>query len=130
MKTLDIPTLQRIITDIDRFERDLQEAIKDEKDAQIMYAKIVQSAEALGRSIPDSVFGSKTYPNYMVESSRTTQEIIREESIHERKFSAICTGIINLKQRAQDQLRQLIADEQRKKSQTPEGYYGPYKLRR
>ena len=113
----NISMLERSLTDIEKFEKDLQEAVKDEKDAQTMYGRITQSAEALGRALPESAYGAKVYPNYMIESVRMLKDIIREESVHERKFTANIAGMQTVKQRLREAIQKCkrdAQDEQRK----------------
>ena len=114
----NISALERSLKDIEKFEKDLQEAVKDEKDAQIMYGRITQSAEALGRTLPESAYGgAKVYPNYMIESARMIKDIIREESVHERKFTANLAGMQTVKQRLREEIQKCKRDaeeEQRK----------------
>jgi len=113
-----VPALERSLKDIEKFEKDLQEAIKDEKEAQTMYGRITQSAEALGRALPDSAYGgAKVNPNYMVESARMIKDIIKEESVHERKFTANLAGMQTVKQRLKEEIQKCKRDaeeEQRK----------------
>jgi len=118
-KKEDIPALEQSVRDIEKFEKDLQEAVKDKKDAQIMYGRITQSAEALGRTLPDSAYGGakQVYPNYMMESAKMIKDIIREESVHERKFTANLVGMQTIKQRLKEEIQKCKRDaeeEQRK----------------
>jgi len=150
MTKADIQILEQSIRDIEKFEKELQEAVKDEKEAQTMYGRIIQSAEALGRTLPDSAYGgAKVNPNYMIESARMIKDIIREEAVHERKFTANLTGMQTVKQRLKEEIqkckrdaeeerrkkededRRKREDEQRKRAAPlSEGYHGPYRLRR
>ena len=140
----NIPALERALIDINKFEQRLKEAIRDEKDAQTMYANIVQNAEMLGRTLPEF--------EPLVESARTINGIIREEATHERKFIAMLSGMGTIRQRVKDKItevrnkenedRRKKQDEERKKQDNDRrkredehrkklsvGYYGPYSSR-
>ena len=134
MKSSDIPALERALIDIDKLEREIQEAIKDEKDAQTMYANIVRSAENFRKTESVSLIGlnfSCRAP--LNDTARTTQEIIRDESAHERKFTAMLSGMGTLKQRVRDKITEVQKKEdeaRRAAAKLSEGYHGPFRLRK
>ena len=71
----DIKTLRDTLADIDKFIKKLGDAIKDEKDSQVMYIAMTKDATQMGRIEP-----AFTRMNTLISA------ITRDETRHEREY--------------------------------------------
>jgi len=124
-----ISKLEQSLKDVEKFEKDIWEAIKDEKEAQRMYEPIAHSADNLSQALQQFSFSPM---------AREIRNIIRDETGHERAFASMFNStqqykrsLIDEIQKRKDSLQHSKKEEdERKRSVLKEGYHGPFRLRK
>lgn len=105
---IDISTLEKKLNEIEKFEKRIQDSIKDEREAQPMYRGMAQDAGAIGKEISD---------NDLTSMSTEINQIKDQESRHEKQFTGmqrrLTTIKSNLKKRIEKMKKEQL-EEQRK----------------
>ena len=99
-------TLKAALVNIDKFINKIVDAIKDEKDAQVMY--IAMSKDAIELSRIEPAFN---------RMNAQISVITRDETRHEREYTQMLRETQDVKKRVELELKRFI-EEERKKSQT------------
>ena len=100
------------ISEVDKVIKELEEAKKDEQDAQKMYQKIAADT-GLVANIGDLPFMSS-----FMNASREILRIKDQEREHEQKFNKFIKEAQEAKRKLEEYIKKQNEDEKRKKSQT------------
>jgi hypothetical protein len=126
---IDIRELSDKISNLKLFKAQINDAIRDEQEAQRIYDKILPNADKA-----DSRVKGYISPSYYFSEVRGIRD---QEHTHESKFKMILDNVErtineleNMLRHKEDDDRKKRDEEQRRNAKLTEGYHGPYKLKR